>query len=34
VAGTGKTISQLAAIAPVTVYVFLANRIWPLADRS
>jgi putative flippase GtrA len=34
VAGTGKIFAYLAAIAPVTVCTFLANRSWTFADRS
>jgi putative flippase GtrA len=32
--GTGKVGAYLAAIPPVTVCMFLANRIWTFADRS
>jgi putative flippase GtrA len=32
VAGTGKPFAYLAAIPPVTVCMFLANRIWTFAD--
>ena len=34
VAGTGKVGAYLAAIPPVTVCMFMANRIWTFADRS
>ena len=33
VAGTGKVVAYLVAIPPVTVCMFLANRIWTFADR-
>ena len=33
VAGTGKVGAYLAAIPPVTVCMFLANRVWTFADR-
>jgi putative flippase GtrA len=34
VAGTGKVGAYLVAIPPVTVFMFMANRIWTFADRS
>lgn len=34
VAGTGKVGAYLLAIPPVTVCMFIANRIWTFADRS
>jgi putative flippase GtrA len=33
VAGTGKVGAYLAAVPPVTVCMFLANRVWTFADR-
>ena len=33
-AGAGKVGAYLLAIPPVTVCMFLANRIWTFADRS
>ena len=33
-AGVGRVGAYLAAIAPVTVYMFAANRLWTFADRS
>jgi putative flippase GtrA len=33
VAGTGKVGAYVAAIPPVTVCMFLANRVWTFADR-
>ena len=34
VVGTGKVGAYVAAIPPVTVCMFLANRVWTFADRS
>jgi putative flippase GtrA len=34
VAGTGTVGAYLAAIPPVTVCMFLANRVWTFADRG
>jgi putative flippase GtrA len=34
VAGTGKVWAYLAAIPPVTVCMFFANRLWTFADRA
>jgi putative flippase GtrA len=34
VAGTGKVWAYLAAIPPVTVCMFFANRLWTFADRG
>jgi putative flippase GtrA len=34
VVGTSKVGAYVAAIPPVTVCMFLANRIWTFADRS
>jgi putative flippase GtrA len=34
VAGAGKVVAYLGAIPPVTVSMFVANRIWPFADRE
>jgi putative flippase GtrA len=33
-AGTGKVIAYLAAIPPVTLCMFAANRLWTFAERS
>jgi putative flippase GtrA len=33
-AGTGKVGAYLAAIPPVTVCMFAANRLWTFADRT
>jgi putative flippase GtrA len=33
-AGTGRVGAYLAAIPPVTVCTFVANRLWAFADRS
>jgi putative flippase GtrA len=33
-AGVGRVGAYLAAIAPVTVCMFAANRLWTFADRS
>ena len=32
--GVGKVVAYLAAIPPVTVCMFAANRLWTFADRS
>jgi putative flippase GtrA len=34
VAGTGRVWAYLAAIPPVTVCMFAANRLWTFAERS
>ena len=34
VAGAGKTAAYLAAVPPVTVSMFAANRLWTFADRA
>jgi putative flippase GtrA len=34
VAGTGKVVAYLASIPPMTVCMFIANRIWTFADRT
>jgi putative flippase GtrA len=34
VAGVDKVLAYLAAIAPVTVSTFVANRLWTFADRN
>ena len=34
VVGTGRVGAYLAAIPPVTVCMFVANRVWTFADRS
>lgn len=34
VVGAGKTEAYIAAIAPVTVCMFGANRLWTFADRN
>jgi putative flippase GtrA len=34
VAGTGKVWAYLAAIPPVTLCMFAANRLWTFAERS
>jgi putative flippase GtrA len=33
-AGAGKVVAYLAAIAPVTACMFMANRFWTFADRN
>jgi putative flippase GtrA len=33
VAGTGRVVAYLAAIPPVTVCMFVANRYWTFAER-
>jgi putative flippase GtrA len=33
-AGAGKVGAYLAAIPPVTVFMFIANRVWTFADRD
>jgi putative flippase GtrA len=33
-AGTGKVVAYLAAIPPVTLCMFAANRLWTFADRN
>ena len=33
-AGAGKVVAYLAAIPPVTLCMFAANRLWTFADRS
>jgi putative flippase GtrA len=33
-AGAGKVIAYLAAIPPVTLCMFAANRLWTFADRN
>ena len=33
-AGLGKVLAYLAAIPPVTVCMFVANRLWTFADRG
>ena len=33
-AGAGKIVAYLAAIPPVTLGMFLANRVWTFADRT
>jgi putative flippase GtrA len=33
-AGAGKVGAYLAAIPPVTVSMFIANRVWTFADRD
>lgn len=33
-AGTGKVLAYVAALPPVTVGTFLANRRWPFANRA
>jgi putative flippase GtrA len=33
-AGTGKVVAYLAAIPPVTLCMFVANRLWTFADRG
>jgi putative flippase GtrA len=30
----GKVLAYLAAIPPVTMCMFVANRLWTFADRS
>ena len=32
--GVSKVVAYLAAIPPVTVCMFVANRVWTFADRS
>jgi putative flippase GtrA len=34
VAGVERVVAYLAAIAPVTVSTFAANRLWTFADRD
>ena len=33
-AGAGKVVAYLAAIPPVTLSMFVANRVWTFADRT
>jgi putative flippase GtrA len=33
-AGAGKIVAYLVAIPPVTLGMFLANRVWTFADRA
>ena len=33
-AGAGKVVAYLAAIPPVTLSTFVANRLWTFADRT
>jgi hypothetical protein len=33
-AGTGRVWAYLAAILPVTLSMFAANRVWTFADRD
>jgi putative flippase GtrA len=34
VAGAGKAVAYIAAIPPVTLSTFVANRVWTFADRT
>ena len=34
VVGAGNIVAYLAAIPPVTLGMFLANRVWTFADRT
>jgi putative flippase GtrA len=33
-AGSSKIVAYLAAIPPVTLGMFVANRVWTFADRA
>jgi putative flippase GtrA len=33
-AGTGRVVAFLAAVVPVTLCTFAANRVWTFADRT
>jgi putative flippase GtrA len=33
-AGVGKVVAYLAAVPPVTVAMFAANRLWTFAEHS